>query len=117
MRYFGFYGIYLGTHVVQKIPPLFQNCDREEFLFGAHVVLMSHTYTKYLASLNYFVKMLARLISSSICETETILLQTDSLVTFSLMIIWRRPLMVVDLLQHAHALLLLHTYMGMFAGM
>ena len=60
---------------------------------------------KSVVSLSSLVKMSAMLILPSMCLIETVLFDTDSLIVFSLMVIWRRPLVVVDLDQQMHALL------------
>ena len=66
-------------------------------------------------SLSSLVKMSAMLIFPSMCLIETVLLDIDSLIAFSLIVICL-PLVVVDLDQHTHALLSLYTCIGSLLG-
>ena len=50
-----------------------------------------------------FVKMSARLIFPSMWFMVTNLLLTDSLMAFSRIVMWRKPLVVVVFDQHTHA--------------
>ena len=67
-------------------------------------------------SFSSFVKMSAMLILPSMWLMETVLLDTDSRIAFSLIVICLRPLVVVDLDQHTHALLSLYTCIGSLLG-
>ena len=67
-------------------------------------------------SLSSFVNMSAMLIFPSMWLIETVLLETDSLMAFSRIVICLRPFVVVDFDQHTHALLSLNTCMGSLSG-
>ena len=70
-----------------------------------------------MTSLSYFVNKPFRLISSTMWLTEMVLFYTDSLVVFPKIDMWRRPFVVVDLLQHTHTLISLYTWMVLSKGM
>ena len=67
-------------------------------------------------SLSSLVKISAMLILPSMCLIETVLLDIDSLFSFSFIVICLRPLVVVDLDQQTHELLSLYTYIGSLFG-
>ena len=102
------------TYVVQY-PPFSELSLRIELL-GAIDVIKFLSVMNSVVSLSSFVNISAMLIFPSICLMETVLLDTDSLIAFSLIVICLRPLVVVDFDQQTHALLSLYTWMGSLFG-
>lgn len=67
--------------------------------------MVSQMLVKVVVSLSSIVNMSEMLTLPAICQMETVFSYTDSRTALLQMVMWRKPLVVVDLDQNTHAVL------------